>query len=83
MRVHRTIVTVSDDHEVRLTLPNDFPQGEAEVIVVVAAPEPQARKLTADEFLASRRPPPLGVGPVSLQAIEEAIAQGACDRDRV
>jgi hypothetical protein len=39
-----------------------------------AAPE---RKLTVDELLSSRIKPPPGVGAVSLEDIERAIAEGA------
>ena len=41
------------------------------------------RKLTVDEFLAARLIPPPGVGPVSLQDMDRAIAEGAIDRGSV
>lgn len=42
-----------------------------------------ARKLSVDEFLAARLTPPAGVGPVSLQDMERAIAEGATGRGGV
>ncbi len=39
-----------------------------------------ARQLSVDEFLAARLTPPPGVGPVTLQDIERAIAEGASGR---
>lgn len=45
------------------------------------APEPAPlRKLTVDELLASRIKLPPGVGPLSLDDIERAIAEGALGR---
>jgi hypothetical protein len=41
------------------------------------------RKLSVDEFLATRLTPPPGVGPVSLQDMERAIADGAIGRGSV
>jgi hypothetical protein len=45
-------------------------------------PEPAAvaegeRRLSVDEFLAARLTPPPGVGPVSLEDMDRAIAEGA------
>jgi hypothetical protein len=40
-------------------------------------------KLSVDEFLAGRLTPPPGVGPVSLQDIDRAIAEGASGRGSV
>lgn len=42
-----------------------------------AAAAERERKLTVDEFLATRLTPPPGVGPVSLQDMDRAIAEGA------
>jgi hypothetical protein len=83
MRAHRIKVQVSASHEVRITLPSDFPPGEAEVIVLGGEPEASAKaagKLTVDELLAARLSPPAGVGPISLADIEKAIADGASGR---
>ncbi len=43
------------------------------------APVPE-RKLTVDELLASRIKPPPGVGPLSQEDIDRAIAEGAQGR---
>ena len=45
-------------------------------------PQPASvgRRLSVDEFLAARLTPPPGVGPVTLQDIERAIAEGASGR---
>jgi len=40
-------------------------------------------KLSVDEFLAARISPPPGVGPVSLQDMDRAIAEGATRRGGV
>jgi len=45
----------------------------------VAAPEP---KLSVDDALAARLTPPPGVGPVTLQDMDRAIAEGAGDGQR-
>ena len=45
----------------------------------VAAPEP---KLSVNEVLAARLTPPPGVGPVTLQDMDRAIAEGASDGKR-
>jgi hypothetical protein len=48
-----------------------------------AAVAERARRLRVDEFLAARLAPPPGVGPVSLQDMERAIAEGATGRGGV
>jgi hypothetical protein len=40
MHAHKTHVTISADHELRLRLPADFPAGEAEVIVLSTRDRP-------------------------------------------
>lgn len=39
--------------------------------------EPPERRLTVEEFLAARLTPSPGIGPISLEAIERAIEEGA------
>ena len=52
-----------------------------ELIALDAAPSPATeRKLTVDEFLASRIKLPPGVGPLSLEDMDRAIAEGALGR---
>jgi hypothetical protein len=41
------------------------------------APSHDAPKLTVDELLAARLTPPPGVGPISLEDMEQAIKRGA------
>ena len=48
-----------------------------------AAVAERGRKLSVDEFLAARLTPSAGVGPVSLQDMERAIAEGATGRGGV
>jgi hypothetical protein len=48
-----------------------------------AAVAERARTLSVDEFLAARLTPPPGVGPVSLQDMDRAIAEGASGRGSV
>ncbi len=45
----------------------------------VASPEP---RLSVDEVLAARLTPPPGVGPVTLQDMDRAIAEGPSDGER-
>jgi len=83
MHAHRIRVRVSSDRELRLTLPDDFPPGDVDVIVVEAASGTRAhapRRLSVDEFLQGRLTPPPGVGPVSLEDMESAIASGMTGR---
>lgn len=51
-----------------------------ELIALDAAPGLAERKLTVDELLALRIKLPPGVGPLSLDDIERAIAEGAVGR---
>jgi len=48
-----------------------------------AAVSARTRTLSVDEFLATRLTPPPGVGPVSLQDMDRAIAEGASRRGSV
>lgn len=50
-----------------------------ELIALEAAPAPE-QKLTVDELLASRIKLPPGVGPLSMEDIDQAIAEGALGR---
>lgn len=43
----------------------------------------RAPGLSVEEFLAARLTPPAGVGPVSLQEMEHAIAEGASGRGSI
>jgi len=83
MRAHRVRVRISDNHELRLTLPSDFPPGDAEVIVLEAESQESAgssRKQTIDDLIASRLRRPSGVDPVTLDDMERAISEGATGR---
>jgi hypothetical protein len=52
-----------------------------ELIALEAAPLPEPeRKLTVDELLTSRIKLPPGIGPLSLEDMERAIAEGALGR---
>lgn len=51
-----------------------------EIIALDAAPAPAQPRLTVDELLASRLTLPDGVGPLSLEDIDRAIAAGAAGR---
>ena len=56
MHAHKTTVTVLADHEVVVRLPDDFPPGEADVIVMPRASEATGHGSGAanfDRFLAS------------------------------
>ena len=48
-----------------------------------AAVSERRRTLSVDEFLAARLTPPPGVGPVSPQDMDRAIAEGASGRGSV
>jgi len=71
----------------RLPLPERLRLIERATLEVAEdTPQPAAvaeRKLSVDEFLAARLTPPAGVGPVSLQDMERAIAEGATGRGGV
>ena len=73
----------------RLPLPERLRLIERATIEVAEdTPKPAAvadreRRLSVDEFLATRLTPPTGVGPVSLQDMDRAIAEGAIGRGSV
>jgi len=70
----------------RLPLPERLQLIERATLEVAEdTPKPPAvverrRTLSVDEFLAARLTPPPGVGPVSLQDMDRAIADGASGR---
>ncbi len=45
MRTIETTGMVNADHTITLTLPDDFPEGECQVVVVASEAKPPARKL--------------------------------------
>jgi hypothetical protein len=55
MNAHKTTVTVLADHQVVVRLPDDFPSGEADVIVFPRAPANEVHRSAADfdSFLAA------------------------------
>jgi hypothetical protein len=70
MHAHKTTVTVLAGHEVVVRLPDDFPQGEADVIVMPRPTGASAQESGAnfDRFLAS-----LPIAPVvSLDSLDRA-----------
>jgi hypothetical protein len=71
MHAHKTTVTVAADHQVVVRLPDDFPPGEAEVIVT---PRPAAAATTDavaafDALLSSLPPAPV----VSLESLDRGL----------
>jgi hypothetical protein len=68
-----TIASSGDQDTLGLEVAEDTPQP-----AVVA--ERGRTTLSVDEFLAARLTPPPGVGPVSLQDMDRAIAEGASGR---
>jgi hypothetical protein len=76
-------VLVSENQELKVRLPSDFPAGEAELIVL--APEEEAAKSpsgkhTIDDLIANRPVPAPGTAPVTLADMERAIAEEAAGR---
>ena len=72
MRAHREKVTVPADHRVAVTLPEDFPAGPAEVIVLAEAlGAPPLVKLA--RVLAPGREPSPGADPIA-EALDELRA---------
>jgi hypothetical protein len=69
MRAHRETVTVAADHRVAVTLPEDFPAGPAEVIVLAEAPQAQRLVKLAGVLAPDREPPP------EADPIAEALAE--------
>jgi hypothetical protein len=70
-------VLVSENHELKIRLPSDFPAGEAEVIVLAPEEEPAkplSGKHTIDDLMANRLIPAPGRAPVTLVDMERAIA---------
>ena len=68
MHAHKTTVTVLADHEVFVRLPDDFPPGEADVIVMPREAVASVRDSGADfdRFLASLPTAPV----VSLDSLD-------------
>jgi hypothetical protein len=56
MRAHKQNITVADNHEIAIRLPDDFPPGPAEIIVLATAtardrPRPPTRTLVPHPVL--------------------------------
>jgi hypothetical protein len=43
MQAHKQKVTVPEDHQLEIRLPEDFPSGPAEIIILAGPPESRAR----------------------------------------
>lgn len=71
MHAHKTTVTVAADHQVVVRLPDDFPPGEAEVLVTPrpAASAPGDAVAAFDEFLSSLPAAPI----VSLESLDRGL----------
>jgi hypothetical protein len=70
MHAHKSIVTILSDHQVVVRLPDDFPAGEAEVIVLERqkASAPSQSLVEFDRFLASLPAAPV----VSLDSLDRS-----------
>lgn len=70
MHAHKTRVTVRADHQILVRLPDDFPPGEAEVVItprpVVSTP---ANAADFDSFLASLPTAPV----ISLESLDRGL----------
>ncbi|WP_437760511.1 hypothetical protein [Sorangium sp. So ce1389] len=64
MKAHKLDVNVADDRRIAITLPEDFPPGPAEVIVL-AVPPTVRRLARVLGSLASATPPPPEVDPTA------------------
>jgi len=51
MKAHKMEVTVPEDHQVEIRLPEDFPEGPAEVIVLAGSPEEKTDEQTRQQML--------------------------------
>jgi len=71
MAPHKTTVTVRADHQVVVRLPDDFPSGEAEVVITPrpTAPSPQEAVADFDRFLAGLPSAPV----VSLESLDRGL----------
>ena len=71
MHAHKTTVTVHKDHQVVVRLPDDFPAGEAEVIITPrpAMVPPHDSVAAFDSFLASLPNAPV----VSLESLDRGL----------
>ena len=71
MHAHKTTVTVRENHQVVVRLPDDFPAGEAEVTITPRPTVASSHEAVAtfDDFLAS-----LPVAPVvSLDSLDRGL----------
>jgi len=71
MHAHKTTVTVREDHQVVVRLPDDFPAGEAEVLITPRLIVASAYESVAafDNFLASLPAAPV----VSLESLDRGL----------
>lgn len=83
MNMNAIKIDTTIDEAVALAIPALRPLlgKQVELIALETAPESALeRKLTVDELLASRIKLPPGIGPLSLEDMERAIAEGALGR---
>lgn len=76
MHAHKTKVTISEDHELAVTLPEDFPSGPAEVIVLAESPS-QSRVVRLGGVLASGELDEISSGDPVAEALDELRRQRA------
>ncbi|WP_437594215.1 hypothetical protein [Sorangium sp. So ce1000] len=76
MHAYKLNVNVADDHRVAVTLPEDFPSGPAEVIVLAVAPK-ERKLVRVLGSLCSAAPPSVEGDPVS-----DALAELRDERAR-
>jgi hypothetical protein len=55
MKAHKLKVTVPEDHQLEIRLPEDFPSGPAEIIVLTSSGEEQPLNETQQSMLQSLR----------------------------
>ena len=64
MRTHKIKVTIPADHQLAVRLPDDFPEGPAEV-TILAVPATEQRIVKLAGVLAPEVPPPAYVDPIA------------------
>ena len=82
MRAHKTQVSIPSDHQLAVTLPDDFPAGPAEMIILADAGEERSDRKTCVKLanvLAPDDAPPTGADFIA-DALRDLRREMVCPR---
>ena len=76
MHAHKIKVIIPENHQITFKLPDDFPSGQAEVIILADLSASKKKFVKMAGTLSSDMPPPMKIDPISDSLRSAPIPKG-------